>query len=127
MLPESRMTTSYFAPPKPHAQYTPESDADRAKAPAASPERQQIGRTGEPIRAFAFTGGLFDTVMKLGVAHALLVSKAEPPEIAVGVSNGAINAVALAEILQAGSDAANEKEQIEAQVARFREILEAYR
>jgi hypothetical protein len=65
--------------------------------------------------------------MQLGVAHALLVSRAEPPDVAVGVSTGAVNAVALAEILQAGSDAKSEREQVEAQVARFREVLEAYR
>jgi hypothetical protein len=72
--------------------------------------------------------------MQLGVAHALLVSRARPPEIVAGVSAGAINAVALAEILQAqaaptgpGVGAAELAEaRLLAQVAKFREILESY-
>jgi predicted acylesterase/phospholipase RssA len=42
--------------------------------------------------------------MQLGVIHALMVSRAKAPDVVVGVSAGAFNAVALADILQAGSD-----------------------
>lgn len=93
----------------------------------APPQPPTIGKKGAPVRALAFSGGLFDTVMQLGVVHAILVSRAEPPDVVVGVSAGAINAVALAEILQAGSDATSGEERIQAQVARFREVLEAVR
>jgi predicted acylesterase/phospholipase RssA len=54
------------------------------------------------LRVFAFAGGALDTVIQLGITHALLVSKGKAPDVVAGVSAGAINAVALAEILQAG-------------------------
>src|SRR2546423_4115673 len=56
-------------------------------------------------RALAFTGGGLDAVMQMVVAHALLVSRGAPPDFVVGVSSGAINAAALAEILQASPPA----------------------
>lgn len=40
--------------------------------------------------------------MQLGVAHALLVSRSAAPDYLVGISTGAINAAAVAEVLQAG-------------------------
>ena len=52
-------------------------------------------------RALAFPGGGFDTAMQLGVAHAILVARGVPPDYVVGISAGALNATALAEILQA--------------------------
>ncbi|HEV2296881.1 MAG TPA: patatin-like phospholipase family protein [Tepidisphaeraceae bacterium] len=85
----------------------------------------------------AFAGGAFDAVMQLGVAHALLVSGGRTPDVIVGISVGAINAAAVAEILQAGTsnpevsdgDAAphqtRDRRRV-AQVARFRAFLNAY-
>jgi len=78
--------------------------------------------------------------MELGAIHALLVSRAQPPDIVVGVSAGAVNAVALAEVLQAGrssttgppgvGDAAGPPPtdigKKAAQVARFRYLLDEY-
>lgn len=40
--------------------------------------------------------------MQLGVVHALLVGRSAAPDYVVGISAGAINAAALAEVLQAG-------------------------
>lgn len=85
---------------------------------AGAANDQRIGRDGQPIRALAFAGGGYDTAMQLGITHALLVSRARPPDIVVGSSVGAVNAVALAEVLQAGD--------IARQIARFREIYETY-
>src|SRR5258708_617056 len=89
--------------------------------------RTIVGTAGEPVRALAFAGGVFDAAMQLGTVHALLVSGSAPPDMVVGISSGAINAVAVAEILQAGNAAEPEHDQVEAKVARFREVLEAYR
>ena len=87
-----------------------------------TPRLSPIGRPGKPIRVLAFAGGGFDTAMQLGVVHALLVSRARAPDIVIGCSAGAVSAVALAEVLQAGDiDDPGPK------VARFRELFEAYR
>jgi len=94
---------------------------------AARDPRASIGQPGEPVRALAFAGGLFDAAMQLGSVHALLVSNSAPPDVVVGISTGAINAVAAAEILQAGAPGATPDEIREAKVARFRQVLEAYR
>jgi predicted acylesterase/phospholipase RssA len=103
-----------------------------------------LGTRGEPLRVLAFAGGGLDTVMQLGVTHALLVSKGRAPDIVSGVSAGAINAVALAEILQAGrpdckrpegqarsqQTQASPEQQLHservAQVSKFREVFESY-
>lgn len=85
-------------------------------------------------RALAFTGGGIDTVMQLGVAHALLVSRSAPPDYVVGVSAGAINAAALAEVLQAGPPNLMPEEQAEIpyeerlpfQVDQLRSFLDTY-
>ncbi len=81
-----------------------------------------VGRAGKPIRALSFSGGGFDTAMQLGVVHALLVTGARPPDVVVGASAGAVSAVALAEVLQAG-----DMDDPGPKVARFRELFEAYR
>jgi predicted acylesterase/phospholipase RssA len=106
------MTASISSPPAaPGA-------APSAAAPD-SPANGLIGRPQKPIRVISFAGGLFDTALQLGVVHALLVSRGRAPDIVIGSSAGAVNAVALAEVLQAGPP--------DAQVARFRQLLEAYR
>jgi predicted acylesterase/phospholipase RssA len=78
----------------------------------------------------AFSSGGFDTAMDLGVIHALLVIQGKAPHAAVGISAGAVHAVALAEVLQRldpgkGGAVAPEQQQ-RARVARFRELLEAF-
>ena len=78
-----------------------------------------IGHDGEPVFALSFPGGVFDTVVQLGVVHALLTSGRRAPDVVAGISVGAINATALAEILQEPTP--------ERQVARFRAFLNAYR
>jgi hypothetical protein len=77
-----------------------------------------IGHKDEPTRVLSFASGGFETTRQLGAVHALLVSRARAPDMVIGASAGAINAVAAAEILQAG--------RCEARVARFREIFESY-
>lgn len=99
-----------------------------ASNPTPAETAPTIGTPGEPVRALVFSGGGYDTVMQLGAVHALLVSRSAAPHTVVGVSAGAINAVALAEVLQAGGGQDTpEGTRLEARVARFREILEAYR
>jgi predicted acylesterase/phospholipase RssA len=100
---------------------------------------QHIGRAGQPVRAVSFAGGGFDTAMQLGLVHALMVIQGKAPEVVVGVSTGAVNATALAEVLQAGDELERGREwkdrsgderrelqrrRLEARVARFREVLE---
>ncbi len=82
-----------------------------------------IGKDGKPIRALTFAGGGFGTVLQLGVAHALLVSRGEAPDVVVGISAGSVNAVALAEILQAG-EGASDKQRLARRVERFRAVFE---
>ena len=74
-------------------------------------------------RALAFPGGGFDTAMQLGVAHAILVARGVPPDYVVGISAGALNATALAEILQANP---SELSQAERRLKSDDELL-AYR
>jgi predicted acylesterase/phospholipase RssA len=99
--------------------------------PGAEFEAGTIGRKGEPVRALTFSSGGIETAMQLGVVHALLVTRAPPPDVVVGVSAGAVNAVALAEVLQAKSDqgdaASNQdNDPIEPQIAKFRQIMEDF-
>ena len=75
------------------------------------------------IRALAFAGGAFDTIMQMGVVHSLLVSRGRAPDHVVGISAGAVNAAALAEILQEGKELKG-KERLVARVRRFRAILD---
>lgn len=86
--------------------------------------------TREPLtrrlRALAFGGGAFDTIMQLGVVHALLVSRGKAPDHVVGVSAGAVNAAALAEILQSGESLQDPADRMAMQVRRLRSFLDAY-
>jgi len=96
---------------------------DPSDEPIASPASAQAGpanpaRDGEPFQAFTFRAGGFDTVIQLGVIHALMVSDRRAPDAVAGVSAGALNAAALAEVL---------REPREQQVGRLREFLNAYR
>jgi predicted acylesterase/phospholipase RssA len=64
--------------------------------------------------------------MQLGVAHALLVIRGEAPEYVAGISAGAINAAALAQILQAGGVTGNGDDKRCAQVDDFRKFLTSF-
>jgi len=89
------MSMPFFVPePTSRADDDREAPSKSRFGPYEAPAAAMLGKPGQPVRALAFSGGLFDTAMQLGVAHALLVSRAEPPDIAVGVSTGAVNAVA---------------------------------
>ncbi|MGD8912509.1 MAG: hypothetical protein PVJ68_07190, partial [Candidatus Thiodiazotropha sp.] len=69
-----------------------------------SDEHFTLGESGRSLRVLNFAGRGFDTIMQLGTAHALLVIQGRAPDAIVGISSGAIQAVAVAEILQAGED-----------------------
>jgi predicted acylesterase/phospholipase RssA len=77
------------------------------------------------LRALAFAGGGFDTIMQMGVVHALLVSRGKAPDHVVGISAGAVNAAALAEVLQEGAGLAPD-ERLVARARRLRAILDTY-
>jgi predicted acylesterase/phospholipase RssA len=85
-------------------------------------------------RALLFAGGGVDTAMQLGVAHALLVSGGAPPDYVMGVSAGAVNAAAVAEVLQAGPPGLPREEQatlsyadrLPFQVDKLRTFIESY-
>lgn len=72
--------------------------------PGAPTGPRTIGRTGDHIRAINFSSGAFDTLMHLGVIHALVVIHGRAPDIVTGLSAGAVHAAALAEVLQAGEE-----------------------
>ncbi|HEX9895403.1 MAG TPA: patatin-like phospholipase family protein, partial [Gemmatimonadales bacterium] len=103
--------------------------------PGRSP--RTIGTAHQPVRVIAFSSGGFDAAMQLGVTHALLTINGKAPDAAVGVSAGAVNAAALAEVFQAAPDPADwpdldpaARDQMlhdrqRARVARFRKMLEA--
>ncbi len=78
------------------------------------------------VRALNFTGGAFDAVMQFGVIHALLVMRGRAPDVVTGLSAGAVNAAALAEVMQAGSDEnhATPEETRARRLARFQQILD---
>ncbi len=69
-----------------------------------APKDKPIGRDNEAIRTLNFSGGAFDTYMQLGVTHALLTIQGRAPDVVVGLSSGALHAVALAEVLQKGEE-----------------------
>jgi len=89
-------------------------------------QEQTPAQKPKPLRALAFSAGGVDTVMQLGVAHALLVARAKAPDYVVGVSSGAINATALAEILQAGETLTKPRERLAVKTDRLREYINAY-
>lgn len=95
-------------------------------------DTRDIGRANKALRVFAFASGGFDAVMQLGTIHALLIT-GERADIALGISAGAVNAVALGEILKIAPDAAATQfgkdmgiKREAAAIGRFLEILEAY-
>ncbi|NNG15800.1 MAG: hypothetical protein HKM89_04905, partial [Gemmatimonadales bacterium] len=112
--------------------------SDSAVPNAKDLEQPKIGRDDCAVRALTFAGGGFDTVMQMGVIHALLVIRGRAPDAVVGVSAGAVNAAALAEVLQAGEEFERcdrpgftteelHRRVLEARVARFRLIMDEYK
>ncbi len=81
-----------------------------------------------PYRVISFPGAGFDTVMQMGVVHALLVTRRKEPDMVAGISVGAITATALGEVLHASAGCTGSiHEDEEVRVARFSELLEAFR
>ncbi len=88
--------------------------------------KQTTPEGGKPFRVVSFPGAGFDTVLHMGVVHALLVTRRQAPDMVAGHSVGAITATVLGDVLQTGSDATPEEAE-EYRVARFSELLEAFR
>jgi predicted acylesterase/phospholipase RssA len=80
-----------------------EPPADEVDA-ASSDEEPVIGGPGRVVRALHLGSGGFDTIMHLGVAHALCVIQGRAPDVVVGISAGAIHAAAIAEVIQSSED-----------------------
>lgn len=100
------------------------------KPPTPLPENCELPVTlsQQPFRVFSFPGAGFDTVLHMGLVHALLVTRRRAPDMVAGLSVGAITATILGDVLTTGSGSGrSEKETEEAQVARFCELLEAFR
>ena len=70
---------------------TGKNSASCADASISASRACPIGQDGEPLRTLNFSGGGFDTVMQLGVSHALLASMGKAPDVVVGVSAGGIS------------------------------------
>jgi len=89
--------------------------------PPTTDTADEVPRRGETdLFALSFGPGAFDTMVQLGVIHALLVAHRRPPNVVLGLSAGAINAVALGEVFA-------EPGGTHGQVSRFRELLNAAR
>lgn len=85
-----------------------------------------IGREGHETLAVAFEGGAFDTAMQVGFVQALAVSRSRPPDVAAGISAGAINAVVLAEVLQTRPKADGSGDLVTARLHRLQEFVDAF-
>ena len=79
---------------------------------------------GQPFRVFSFPGAGLDTILHLGLVHAMLVTRRKAPEMVSGISVGAITATALADVLHTGDGSVEDDER---RVARFNELLESFR
>ena len=98
---------------------------DQASAPKTSVTGSAAKR---PYRVVSFPGAGLDTVLQMGVIHALLVTRRKAPDMVAGISVGAITAAALGEVFHASAGAkASAQEDEEVRVARFSELLEAFR
>jgi hypothetical protein len=76
--------------------------SDQASAPL---KPEPCSSAKRPYRVISFPGAGLDTVMQMGVVHALLVTRRQAPDMAAGISVGAITATALGEVLQADAGA----------------------
>src|SRR4051812_17022057 len=105
------------------SQYPPPTN----EVPAPQPQEPRATGT-QPYRVISFPGAGLDTVMQMGVIHALLVARRKPPEMVAGISVGAITATALGEVFHAtAGPRATAREDEEVRVARVCELLEAFR
>src|SRR5688572_33308978 len=97
------------------------------EVPAPQPQGTPFVGT-RPYRVLSFPGAGLDTVMQMGVIHAFLVTRRKAPEMAAGISVGAITATALGEVFHANVvEGATAREIEEVRVARFSELLEGFR
>jgi len=93
---------------------------------------EPLGTDRTVIRVLNFSGGGFDSVMQLGVAHALIVRGGKAPDVVVGFSAGAIGGAALAEILQAGKPENDQislddyEKVLNKRVVRFRQFVDVH-
>ena len=62
--------------------------------------------------------------MQLGVTHAFMISRAQPPDVVAGISAGAIHATVLAEVLKSGENAEDDEARLIKQVEVFTTFLE---
>ncbi len=94
-----------------------------------APQTAEAGSTAKgTYRVVSFPGAGLDTVLQMGVIHALLVTRRKAPDMVAGISVGAITAAALGEVFHASAGAgASDEEDEEVRVARFSELLEAFR
>ncbi|MCE9519700.1 MAG: hypothetical protein K8R87_09130, partial [Verrucomicrobia bacterium] len=98
---------------------------DQSPAPQKS---EPCSAEKHPYRVISFPGAGLDTVMQMGVVHALLVTRRKAPDMAAGISVGAITATALGEVLLADAGAnATTVDDEEVRGARFSTLLEAFR
>jgi predicted acylesterase/phospholipase RssA len=94
-------------------------------APQTAEEDSAVHRT---YRVVSFPGAGLDTVLQMGVIHALLVTRRRSPDMVAGISVGAITAAALGEVFHANAGpGASAEEDEEVRIARFSELLEAFR
>jgi len=80
--------------------------------------------SGRPFRVFSFPGAGLDTVLHMGLVHAMLVTRRKAPDMVAGISVGAITATALADVLHTGQGDVVDEER---RVQRFNELLESFR
>ena len=92
------------------------------------PTAEACSAATRSYRVVSFPGAGLDTVLQMGVIHALLVTRRQAPDMVAGISVGAITAAALGEVFHASAGAgASADEDEEVRVARFSELLEAFR
>ena len=110
---------------------------------SAEPGKAESRNTDKaPLCVFAFSAGALDATMQIGTIHALMLANVKP-NVVLGVSAGAINAVVLGEVMNAWEEPAedetltdDEREKIKeqnkehrdaARAGRFLQLLEVYR
>ncbi len=111
------------------------SDAATMETAPIAPDANPAPQTAEAsaaakgsYRVVSFPGAGLDTVLQMGVIHALLVTRRKAPDMVAGISVGAITAAALGEVFHASAGAgASAEEDEEVRVVRFSELLEAFR
>jgi len=99
-----------------------------APTPQPQDDKPVVAECQQPFRVLSFPGAGFDTVLQMGLVHAFLVTRRRTPDMVAGLSVGAITATVLGDVLttEPGSGKSGKKGE-EARVARFSELLEAFR